>query len=108
MKLESLLVTVLHSVDCTAMEGVPGKFDVIYYNFPHAGRPEMLKSLKGGDGHPWVKWRHNNLMAFFFRDSRTVLSERGRVCVATGQKSHCCSGSDLASLAVFEVRETSR
>merc|ERR1719265_867195 len=94
-ELSQLMVTTDHSVDCTCMEKLNGPFDLIVYNFPHAGRPDKLKSLRGGDGHPWIKWRHNNLMTFFFRASRQVLNEKGRVCVATGARSHCCNEEDL-------------
>eukprot|EP00746_Dinoflagellata_sp_MGD_P091574 gnl/MRDRNA2_/MRDRNA2_36285_c0_seq1.p1 gnl/MRDRNA2_/MRDRNA2_36285_c0~~gnl/MRDRNA2_/MRDRNA2_36285_c0_seq1.p1 ORF type:complete len:702 (+),score=134.50 gnl/MRDRNA2_/MRDRNA2_36285_c0_seq1:67-2172(+) len=57
-----------HGVDCTRLavdtrfHGFEESFGAVYYNFPHAG------AVKGFyDSHPFVNWRHANLMALFFR-----------------------------------------
>lgn len=71
------------------------KFDLVIFNFPHAGKPDKLKSLMGGDGHPWLQWRHKNLMVLFFRAVRSVLNPHGRVVVSTGINSFCVSERDL-------------
>jgi len=59
---------VWHGVDCTRLavdprfHGFEEAFGAVYYNFPHAG------AVKGFyDSHPFVNWRHANLMALFFR-----------------------------------------
>eukprot|EP00746_Dinoflagellata_sp_MGD_P070270 gnl/MRDRNA2_/MRDRNA2_28758_c0_seq1.p1 gnl/MRDRNA2_/MRDRNA2_28758_c0~~gnl/MRDRNA2_/MRDRNA2_28758_c0_seq1.p1 ORF type:complete len:761 (-),score=172.93 gnl/MRDRNA2_/MRDRNA2_28758_c0_seq1:14-2296(-) len=59
---------VWHGVDCTRLavdprfHGFEEAFGAVYYNFPHAG------AVRGFfDAHPFVNWRHSNLMALFFR-----------------------------------------
>lgn len=59
---------VWHGVDCTRLavdprfHGFEESFGAVYYNFPHAG------AVRGFfDQHPFVNWRHSNLMALFFR-----------------------------------------
>ena len=47
----------------------------------------QVKCVKGGDGHPWLLWRHKNLMLLFFRSVYRVLSDTGRICVSTGIRS---------------------
>jgi hypothetical protein len=88
-------VFVHHELDCTWLESkltfVP---DLIYFNFPHAGKPDKVKGIRG-DGHPWLLWRHKNLMLLFFRASYLALAPGGRVCVSTGVRSWCCSEQDL-------------
>merc|ERR1712139_99977 len=59
---------VWHGVDCTRLavdprfHGYEEAFGAVYYNFPHAGAV-----LGFFDSHPFVNWRHANLMALFFR-----------------------------------------
>jgi hypothetical protein len=96
--LEGFGAEVINGLDCTWLkEAFPvRRFDMVIFNFPHAGKPEKLKSLKGGDGHPWLQWRHKNLMLFFFRAARSVLNENGRVIVSTNRNAYCASQEDLA------------
>jgi hypothetical protein len=95
LELEGLNVMVHHELDCTWLENkltfLP---DLIYFNFPHAGKPDKVKGIRG-DGHPWLLWRHKNLMLLFFRAAYLAISKGARVCVSTGIRSWCCSENDL-------------
>jgi hypothetical protein len=97
-ELQDLGTTVINGLDCTWLDGkLDFAPDLVYFNFPHAGKPDKVKCVKGGDGHPWLLWRHKNLMLLFFRSVYRVLSESGRICVSTGIRSWCCSADDLAT-----------
>ncbi|CAE6972270.1 Ranbp2 [Symbiodinium natans] len=53
-------------------------FGAVYYNFPHAGVVQGFF-----DGHPFVRWRHENLMHLFFRALRGFVKPGGIVKVAS-------------------------
>ena len=77
--LEDKMSEVLHNVDGTRLavdprfKGMENKFGAVYYNFPHAGVVQGFF-----DGHPFVRWRHENLMHLFFRAAR--IRQEGRNC----------------------------
>ncbi|CAE7724277.1 unnamed protein product [Symbiodinium pilosum] len=82
--LEDKMSEVLHNVDATRLavdprfKGMEKKFGAVYYNFPHAG------AIQGFfDGHPFVRWRHENLMHLFFRALRCFVKKGGVVKVAS-------------------------
>ncbi|CAE7194491.1 unnamed protein product [Symbiodinium sp. KB8] len=82
--LEDKMSEVLHNVDATRLavdprfQGMEKKFGAVYYNFPHAG------AIQGFfDGHPFVRWRHENLMHLFFRALRGFVQKGGVVKVAS-------------------------
>jgi len=88
--LEDKMSEVLHNVDGTRLavdprfQGMENKFGAVYYNFPHAGVCQGFF-----DGHPFVRWRHENLMHLFFRALRGFVKTGGIVkvssnCSATG------------------------
>merc|ERR1740121_1385153 len=75
---------VWHGVDCTQIalderfQGLEERFGAVYYNFPHAG------AVRGFfDAHPFVHWRHENLMHLFFRALRAFMKRGGIVKVAS-------------------------
>ncbi|CAE7353184.1 HET-E1 [Symbiodinium natans] len=82
--LEDHFSDVHHEIDCTRIamnpkfKGLEGTIGAVYYNFPHAG-------AVGGffDGHPFVNWRHENLMRLFFRALRSFMKVGGLVKVAS-------------------------
>eukprot|EP00971_Amphidinium_carterae_P126153 2499176-Amphidinium_carterae.1 len=71
---------VYHNVDCTRLAvdmrflGLQGQLGAVYYNFPHAGAVTGYY-----DGHPFVRWRHENLMHLFFRALRSFVQPSGSV-----------------------------
>jgi len=87
-ELESKDAEVLHNVDGTRLAVDPRfqdmvkKFEAVYYNFPHAGVVQGFF-----DGHPFVRWRHENLMHLFFRALRSFVKPNGLVKVS----SNCCA-----------------
>mmetsp|Transcript_21133 Transcript_21133/g.45815 ORF Transcript_21133/g.45815 Transcript_21133/m.45815 type:complete len:834 (+) Transcript_21133:206-2707(+) len=95
--LESMNCEVLHNVDCTRLavdsrfQGMEGRFVAAYYNFPHAGVvPGFF------DGHPFVRWRHANLMHLFFRALRPVMKPGvGTVKVASNSRATGVRYSDI-------------
>ncbi|CAE8601764.1 unnamed protein product [Polarella glacialis] len=81
---------VWHGVDCTRLadnakfRGLESSFGAAYYNFPHAGAVSGFF-----DSHPFVRWRHENLMQLFFRAITVFLADGASVkvssnCNATG------------------------
>lgn len=75
---------VLHGVDCTQIAtnpkflGFEESFGAVYYNFPHAG------AVRGFfDAHPFVHWRHENLMHLLFRALRAFVRPGGSVKVSS-------------------------
>jgi hypothetical protein len=87
---------VLHGVDCTRIgadtrfQGKEEQFGAVYYNFPHAG------AVKGFfDGHPFVRWRHENLMHLFFRALRSFVKPGGSVKVSSNQRAQGVRFSDV-------------
>lgn len=82
--LEDTNAEVLHNVDGTRLavdprfQGMEGKFGAVYYNFPHAG---VVSGFF--DGHPFVRWRHENLMHLFFRALRGFVKHGGLVKVSS-------------------------
>lgn len=109
-KLEELGAEVLHNVDCTRLavdprfQGMQAKFGAVYYNFPHAGVvPGFF------DGHPFVRWRHANLMHLFFRALRHFVKPGGSVKVASNSGATGVRFSDIiggASASEFMHDET--
>lgn len=94
--LETLECEVLHNVDCTRLaaaprlQGMEEKIGAVYYNFPHAGVvPGFF------DGHPFVRWRHANLMHLFFRALRTFVKPGGSVKVASNSGATGVRYSDI-------------
>mmetsp|Transcript_108615 Transcript_108615/g.350580 ORF Transcript_108615/g.350580 Transcript_108615/m.350580 type:complete len:267 (+) Transcript_108615:120-920(+) len=89
---------VLHNVDCTRLavdprfQGMEEKFGAVYYNFPHAGVvPGFF------DGHPFVRWRHANLMHLFFRALRAFVKPGGCIKVASNSSATGVRFSDIIS-----------
>lgn len=83
-ELEDHFAEVLHGVDCTRIAlnpqfaGHEESFGAVYYNFPHSG------AVRGFyDGHPFVRWRHENLMHLFFRALIKYVKPGGSVKVAS-------------------------
>merc|ERR1719316_754395 len=69
-------------------------FDTVYWNFPHAG------CVKGfHDGHPFVHWRHVNLMRKFFKSVRQVMKIGGMVKVSTNEASTGVDAADMVKSA---------
>eukprot|EP00439_Symbiodinium_sp_Y106_P069198 s1502_g11.t2 len=83
-ELEDRHAEVLHNVDGTRLavdprfQGMENSFGAVYYNFPHAGVVQGFF-----DGHPFVRWRHENLMHLFFRALRGFVKPGGVVKVAS-------------------------
>eukprot|EP00929_Paragymnodinium_shiwhaense_P091133 TRINITY_DN51176_c0_g1_i1.p1 TRINITY_DN51176_c0_g1~~TRINITY_DN51176_c0_g1_i1.p1 ORF type:complete len:712 (+),score=146.91 TRINITY_DN51176_c0_g1_i1:85-2220(+) len=107
-KLEELGVEVLHDVDCTRLVHYEYlkdmKFTNVYYNFPHAG---VIKGFF--DGHPFVRWRHANLMHLFFRALHSFMAPNGIVKVSSNQNAQGVRYSDIilgASASEFAHIET--
>lgn len=99
-QLEEKNAEVLHNVDGTRLAVDPrfqemaNKFGAVYYNFPHAGVVQGFF-----DGHPFVRWRHENLMHLFFRALRGFVKTGGIVKVASNS---CATGvrySDIITAA---------
>lgn len=82
--LEGDFAEVYHGVDCTRIavdtrfQGMASQLGAVYYNFPHSG-------IVNGffDGHPFVNWRHENLMRLFFRALRYFVQPGGVVRVTS-------------------------
>merc|ERR1712032_449920 len=75
-------------------EDEAGKFGAVYYNFPHAG------AVKGFfDGHPFVRWRHENLMHLFFRALRSFVKPGGSVKVSSNSHAKGVRYSDIMAAA---------
>eukprot|EP00927_Polykrikos_kofoidii_P016072 TRINITY_DN17210_c0_g1_i1.p1 TRINITY_DN17210_c0_g1~~TRINITY_DN17210_c0_g1_i1.p1 ORF type:complete len:772 (+),score=118.90 TRINITY_DN17210_c0_g1_i1:58-2373(+) len=91
---------VLHDVDCTRLavdtrfQGMEGKFGAVYYNFPHAG---VVTGFY--DGHPFVRWRHANLMHLFFRALRAFVKTGGSVKVSSNSRATGVRYSDIIAAA---------
>jgi len=93
--LEDHMAEVLHDVDCTRLAVDPRfkemeKFGAVYYNFPHAG---VVKGFY--DGHPFVRWRHENLMQLFFRALRAFVKPGGIVKVSSNSSAMGVRYSDI-------------
>merc|ERR1712137_699724 len=91
---------VWHGVDCTRIavdsrfEGHEESFGAVYYNFPHAG------AVRGFfDGHPLVRWRHENLMRLFFRALRAFVKPGGSVKVSSNMSAVGVRYSDIIGAA---------
>lgn len=99
-KLEDSFAEVLHGVDGTRIavdkrfQDMQGKFGAVYYNFPHAG-------VVGGffDGHPLVRWRHQNLMHLFFRALCGFVKPGGSVKVSSNAGAKGVRFSDILDAA---------
>lgn len=109
-RLEQVGAEVLHNVDCTRLavdprfQGLEGKFGAAYYNFPHAG---VVSGFY--DGHPFVRWRHANLMHLFFRSLRAFMKPGASVKVASNSGATGVRFSDIltgASAGEFVHCET--
>uniref|UniRef100_A0A7S0A692 25S rRNA (uridine-N(3))-methyltransferase BMT5-like domain-containing protein n=1 Tax=Pyrodinium bahamense TaxID=73915 RepID=A0A7S0A692_9DINO len=100
--LEDQSAEVLHNVDCTRLAVDPrfvdmaGKFGAVYYNFPHAG---VVKGFF--DSHPFVRWRHENLMQLFFRALRGFVKPGGVVKVASNSQATGVRYSDIMAAAML-------
>eukprot|EP00439_Symbiodinium_sp_Y106_P069444 s1502_g11.t4 len=99
-ELEDRHAEVLHNVDGTRLavdprfQGMENSFGAVYYNFPHAGVVQGFF-----DGHPFVRWRHENLMHLFFRALRGFVKPGGVVKVASNSNATgpCMLFSDILS-----------
>lgn len=87
---------VWHGVDCTRLaadprfQGHEESFGAVYYNFPHAG------AVRGFfDKHPFVHWRHSNLLAMFFRAIRYFVKPGAFVKVASNANAKGCRAVDI-------------
>eukprot|EP00931_Biecheleriopsis_adriatica_P052495 TRINITY_DN3054_c0_g1_i1.p1 TRINITY_DN3054_c0_g1~~TRINITY_DN3054_c0_g1_i1.p1 ORF type:complete len:813 (-),score=195.77 TRINITY_DN3054_c0_g1_i1:28-2466(-) len=95
-ELEARNAEVLHNVDCTRIAvdprflGMARTFGVVYYNYPHAG---VVKGFK--DGHPFVRWRHENLMTLFFRAVMSFVEPGGMVKVCSNCNAQGVRYSDI-------------
>lgn len=100
--LEDKSAEVLHNVDCTRLAvdprflGMKDKFGAVYYNFPHAGVVQGFF-----DGHPYVRWRHENLMQLFFRALRAFVKPGGSVKVSSNSNATGVRYSDIMSAAAL-------
>lgn len=98
--LEDKSAEVLNNVDCTRLAvdprflGMSNFFGTAYYNFPHAG---VVKGFF--DGHPFVRWRHENLMWLFFRALRGFMIPGGLVKVSSNSSAQGVRYSDIISAA---------
>eukprot|EP00929_Paragymnodinium_shiwhaense_P111815 TRINITY_DN80100_c0_g1_i1.p1 TRINITY_DN80100_c0_g1~~TRINITY_DN80100_c0_g1_i1.p1 ORF type:complete len:713 (+),score=210.89 TRINITY_DN80100_c0_g1_i1:104-2242(+) len=108
--LEDQQAEVLHDVDGTRLAvdprflGMEGTFGAAYYNFPHAG---VMHGFF--DGHPFVRWRHENLMTLFFRALRPFMKPGGIVKVASNSRATGVRYTDIlngAKMSEFEHVET--
>merc|ERR1712084_166892 len=74
--------------------GMEEKFGAVYYNFPHAG-------VIGGffDNHPFVRWRHENLMSLFFRALRGFVKPGGSVKVSSNMNATGVRFTDILEAA---------
>jgi len=108
--LEDHSAEVLHNVDCTRLAVDPrfkdmaGKFGAVYYNFPHAG---VIKGFF--DSHPFVRWRHENLMQLFFRALRGFVRPGCSVKVSSNSSATGVRYTDIlaaAALSEFAHVET--
>jgi len=94
--LEDKMSEVLHNVDGTRLavdprfKGMEKKFGAVYYNFPHAGVVQGFF-----DGHPFVRWRHENLMHLFFRALRGFVKPGGIVKVSSNGSATGVRYSDI-------------
>jgi len=93
---------VWHGVDCTRIavdprfSGLEESFGAVYYNFPHAG------AVRGFfDAHPFVRWRHENLMQLFFRALRAFVKPGGSVKVSSNRNASGVRYSDIIGAATF-------
>jgi len=97
-ELEDRHAEVLHNVDGTRLavdprfQGMENSFGAVYYNFPHAGVVQGFF-----DGHPFVRWRHENLMHLFFRALRGFVKPGGVVKVASNSNATGVRFSDILS-----------
>mmetsp|Transcript_58831 Transcript_58831/g.137809 ORF Transcript_58831/g.137809 Transcript_58831/m.137809 type:complete len:620 (+) Transcript_58831:43-1902(+) len=95
-ELEDKNAEVLHNVDGTRLavdprfQGMENTFGAVYYNFPHAG---VVRGFF--DGHPFVRWRHENLMHLFFRALRGFVKPGGVVKVASNANATGVRFSDI-------------
>lgn len=95
-QLEEKNAEVLHNVDGTRLavdprfQGMANKFGAVYYNFPHAGVVQGFF-----DGHPFIRWRHENLMHLFFRALRGFVKTGGVVKVASNSGATGVRYSDI-------------
>merc|ERR1712100_17276 len=91
---------VIHDVDCTRLgvdsrfAGMQERFGSVYYNFPHAGVCQGFM-----DGHPFVRWRHENLMHLFFRALRAFVKSGGSVKVSSNSSATGVRYSDIVGAA---------
>lgn len=95
-ELESKDAEVFHNVDGTRLavdsrfQDMVKKFGAVYYNFPHAGVVQGFF-----DGHPFVRWRHENLMHLFFRALRGFVKPNGLVKVSSNSCARGVRFSDI-------------
>lgn len=101
-ELEEHYAEVWHGVDCTRIavdprfRGLEKTFGAVYYNFPHAG------AVRGFfDAHPFVRWRHENLMQLFFRALRAFVKPGGSVKVSSNSHATGVRFSDIIGAATF-------
>jgi len=109
-RLHSYGAKVWHGVDCTRLgvdtrfRGLEDSFGAVYYNFPHAG------AVRGFfDDHPFVRWRHENLMHLFFRCLTVFVKPGGSVKVSSNSSATGVRYSDIiwaAKLSEFEHVQT--
>lgn len=99
-QLEDMSAEVLHNVDGTRLavdprfQSMEGQFGAVYYNFPHAGAVQGFF-----DGHPFVRWRHENLMHLFFRALRGFMKPLGSVKVSSNSNARGVRYSDIMAAA---------
>merc|ERR1712139_11277 len=75
-------------------QGMEEKFGAVYYNFPHAGVVQGFY-----DGHPFVRWRHENLMTLFFGQLRSFMKPGGVVKVSSNSSAKGVRYSDILRAA---------
>lgn len=99
-ELQSLGCEVIHDVDGTRLlvderfKEFKESFGAVYYNFPHAGVVQGFF-----DGHPFVRWRHANLMILFFRALRSFVKPGGIVKIASNSNATGVRYTDIMEAA---------
>lgn len=101
-KLQDCGAEIWHGVDCTRLaadprfHGAEESFGSVFYNFPHAG------AVRGFfDAHPFVHWRHSNLMSLFFRAVRSFCKPGAIVKVASNSAAMGCRASEIITAAEY-------
>eukprot|EP00746_Dinoflagellata_sp_MGD_P114865 gnl/MRDRNA2_/MRDRNA2_51183_c0_seq1.p1 gnl/MRDRNA2_/MRDRNA2_51183_c0~~gnl/MRDRNA2_/MRDRNA2_51183_c0_seq1.p1 ORF type:complete len:650 (-),score=134.63 gnl/MRDRNA2_/MRDRNA2_51183_c0_seq1:22-1896(-) len=101
-KLQDHGAEIWHGVDCTRLavdprfHGLEQSFGSVHYNFPHAG------AVRGFfDAHPFVHWRHSNLMSLFFRAVSFFCRPGATVKVVSNSAAKGCRAEEIITAAEY-------